>query len=359
MHPIHVLATVGESPAVLTELLWWLCVHERRSLAGVEIWATGRGAERVLQLARSETWDALGRAIGPTLPAVRQPEAPEPPCAGVQLYTLARNGQPLDDVRTHAEANAVSAALHDRLRDLRQALPAHVPLVASLAGGRKTVSAALQTAFSMQSRRGDRLVHVVPHSAIEAHFGAFAFPSATWAETTGVPIDEQIAVYDVAVPRLRLLATPSVEEALDLHWDAVWSGLEANATRDVAATLEQTAASWRLTVRDAETSAILGVCAPSVREGAVLAALVALDAPTNAEILEWLDAHDAGWRPHMVPDTDGPANESGEQRLRRRTNVVSKAVQSLFQSLARDLPTGIAAWRRRDRRLPKTPLRWR
>ncbi len=355
MQPVYVFATVGESPAVVTELLWWLGVHEKTPVFGIELWGTGRGAERLCEAAASPHWEALGEAIGPRLPGVRRPDRVEAPSAGVQLYTFGLEDRVLDDVRTREEANAVARALYDRLRDLRTLLPHHVRLVASLAGGRKTVSSALQTAFSMHARQGDRLVHVVPDARLEPHLREFWFPSEQWEQATGLPPERQISVHDIAVPRLRLLATPSVTDALRLDWDAVWPDLDANARRQVVATLEQTDTTWRLTVRDAESQAIIGTCTPSPREGAVMAALVALDSPNNLEILKWLDDEDAGWKPPVRPKHPGRKDPK-----KRRENIVSKAVHSLKERLEQDIPPGISSWRLADREagLPSVPLSW-
>ena len=224
----YVMAILGGSPAVITELLWWLVVEEGRDVVGLEVWTTAslageRSGAQALQAGLDKgLWQDLVAAVGDR--AAMLPPAPEPK----RIVTLGRallpsdvssaerrttvcafesDGHYLADIRGEEDADVVVSQLHDRVRQLRGALPEGVALVASLAGGRKTMSAAMQGAFELQARVQDRLVHVLLHPRIEddPRGRDFRVPTREVAEALGVPIEDQVVVYDVPVPLVREL----------------------------------------------------------------------------------------------------------------------------------------------------------
>jgi CRISPR-associated protein (TIGR02584 family) len=330
---LYVLAVLGESPAVLTELVWWLFTRERASIAGMEVWATGRGDRRLRQLAASETWARLESVVGrlpPLLPAGAAPSTDY----GVRCHVLTREGLALDDVRTAADAGAVAAALHDRVRDVRHSLPQHIRLVGSLAGGRKTVSAALQTAFSLQARARDRLVHVLLDHELESwlrrsgRIEEYAFPETRWAAESGVPIDRQVDVYDVDFPALRGIVSHRLDLALDREpYEQVWPRLREALEGEPTATLTRDGRGWTYQVR---------TCAGVVqyekgltrRCGSVLAAIANTtgDSCTD-DILRWLRENDVGWRPATTRGADSTTMRGS----------VDRAMSHLRQALS-DMP---------------------
>lgn len=338
MEGAYVLAVVGESPAVLSELLWWLCVVERRSIAGIEAWGTGRGVEHLVAMVGSPAWSELQRRTGP-LPPLQPEGSAREASHGFRVHAFRREERILDDVRSEAESACVSATLHDRLRDLRSALPVRTPIVGGIAGGRKTVSAALQTAFCLQAGASDRLVHSVLHSELETRLretgqmAAFAFPAPEWEELSGVPEDQQLVVYDVAFPRLRYLVPRRLSEVIErLPWDEVWPTLDANMGRTARGVLRRTGIhTWTYEVVDAESGLQLYSARLRQRAGAVLAAMVHAeeDATTN-DLVAWLDKHEVGWVP---PKGRGSNAES-------RANAVRGAASTLRRRLE-DIPVGL------------------
>ncbi len=189
MASVYVMCVLGESPTVLSNLLWWLASVEQQPVAGIEVWATGRGIGHLQQLVATEDWSALQRLTGP-LPALQAGVEPAS-SFGFRVHPHTLEEAVLDDVRSADEAAAVSACLHDRVRTLRQELPEGIQLLGCLAGGRKTVSAALQTAFCLQARAQDRLVHVVFDAGVEAALraagamGEYVFPTRTGRSSRG------------------------------------------------------------------------------------------------------------------------------------------------------------------------------
>lgn len=325
---VYVLAVLGESPSVLTELLWWLCVVERRPIAGVEVWATGRGARFVRSLATGDAWRSLEASTGP-LPDL-QPEGTPPDAAhGFRIHRFRLGESVLDDVRSEPESAAVSGILHDRVRTLRAALGDHIQLVGSLAGGRKTVSGALQTAFCLQAGPTDRLVHVLLHPDLESslrdegRMAEYVSPQQRWTDLSGVAGAEQIVVYDAPFPRIKHLVRRRLADALErLSWDEVWPVLDANAGRNPTATLTRTTfQEWTYTIRDAESAVCLYEVTLGKRPGAVLAAMALVGAgSTAADLIAWLDENEVGWRPSSAtgntPETREPMIRSAVSTLR-------------------------------------------
>ena len=325
------MAVSGQSPAVVLELLWWLCRKERAHIRGIEIWTTGK-AEGALRTLLSEAWERFQDATAP-LPPLAPDCLPGDP-DGLHIHTFQRDGVTLEDVRDSDEASVVHAALHDRVRQLRDRLGPNTRLVGSLAGGRKVVSAALQTAFSLQARSGDRLVHVLLHPELDDWLMAnrrlhdFEFPHAEWEEHTGVAVADQLTVYDVPFPRLRQLVPKRLTHALDAHsWDEVWPALQRNRLRDATATLSRNGDRWVYVIHDADGDRLYKTQL-SMRTGGLLAAAVrGGDNASVSDLADWLDAHPAVWTP------------PGAQHEDRQTAVRS-AASSLRRDLE-DLPMGL------------------
>lgn len=240
---VHLLAVVGTSPGVVTELMWWLEAVEGLAVSSVEIWTTTVGLEALRNWSeRTRAWEKLGAALGPSperpLPDAQWLPSPPPahphPVPGSFSHVVpSREGVYLEDIRTSDDAQLLYAALYARVRELCRVLGEEEVLVGSLAGGRKTMSAALDLAFSMHARSQDRLYHVLTHPRIEADAArraSFAFPTAEVEAALGVPLAQQIEAYAVPVPRWRaLLAMPkggldAIVRGLDeLDFEALWS----------------------------------------------------------------------------------------------------------------------------------------
>ena len=167
------LAVTGKSPAVLTETVWALSrenppVIPHRVVVVTTI--SGRQAvERELLLpgatGEPTIWESLRNAIlGPN--AAADPRLIlEPP----RLLTAPnlRTGVSdwLEDIRTPAENEAAADFLLEEVR--RQVERPNTHLVASLAGGRKTMSALLYAAMTLLARETDRLTHILVDEPFE------------------------------------------------------------------------------------------------------------------------------------------------------------------------------------------------
>jgi CRISPR-associated protein (TIGR02584 family) len=174
--PTALLAVTGMSPAVLTETTWALAhpTDDRPPILPVEVVAitTLKGAEAVRdQLLTAApgfngqtAWQTLRRELlGTTADSderlTLRVVVMERPDAASGLV------QPLADIRTQADNLAAAEFI---LRQVRQHTDSTDRLlIASLAGGRKTMSALLHAAFCHLARPQDRLTHILVSEPFE------------------------------------------------------------------------------------------------------------------------------------------------------------------------------------------------
>ena len=162
----NLVATVGSSPAVVTEIIWYYAMDldAPRHPAEVTILTTNHGRRawrsRVMEAPAGggpSPWERLCEEVleGHT-PAVRvlRPRhgAGDDNERGAERDFLDDITNAFEDERS---ANLCYETVH-RLTQLGQ-----LPLVGSIAGGRKTMSAHLMAAFTAYARRDDELVHVL------------------------------------------------------------------------------------------------------------------------------------------------------------------------------------------------------
>jgi CRISPR-associated protein (TIGR02584 family) len=168
---IVLLAVTGMSPAVLTETVWALSVENPPVIPDRVVVITttvGRQAlerELLSPVVSSgsaapggpDIWAQLRRAVLGTDAAHRLLLEP------IRVITAPnrRTGRMdwLEDIRTPEENAAAAEFILDEVR--RITANDDTRLIASLAGGRKTMSALVQAALSLLGRRHDRLTHVL------------------------------------------------------------------------------------------------------------------------------------------------------------------------------------------------------
>ena len=220
MRNLYVIATLGTSPAVISELIYALVTESRCDVVGIEVWTTTKGRDDLRTFIASGAWTRLKEAI-----AHRNVDSqlPDPTVNDTDLdavgHAVTRGTRPflvrvfegergpLDDVRSPDDARVMDAKLFERMRMLTESLT-NVQIVGSLAGGRKTMSAGLQGAFSMLGRPEDRLVHVLLEPKVEGYAQTrrdYSVPTVECASETGVPVEAQVALHEVHFPRLREL----------------------------------------------------------------------------------------------------------------------------------------------------------
>lgn len=344
----YVIATLGSSPAVLTELLWVLCAQEDASIVGVEVWTTGgpgaserSGQAQLGKFAMSGGFGDLIRALpGAALPDFSWPvpatEALDAAASGRRPYSIhifARASEAgatsdfVEDVRDGRDARFIEVQLLERVRRLKAELPEDVQLLGSLAGGRKTMSSSLQNAFLLLAGPEDRLVHVLLNRAIELseepNWRTFTVPDPKW----GLPLDEQVEVYDVPFPRLAPLMqrSPIGRPGHDLDFSTILKALDALARGDLRARLSRVDDNrWAYTISSV-TGGPLTRIGLTHRQGQLFRLLIEERAPLSAlELFERFDARGAPLDPDPIL----------EDQKRGPRNLVSKLVSRLRKQLS-------------------------
>jgi CRISPR-associated protein (TIGR02584 family) len=201
--PYNLLIATGYSPQVITETVWSFARQHQPTLqpACVHVVTTAGGAAQVRALLLGE--DALDPVRG--MPV----EGAEPrwdafctdlfdrPIPLECHVAESAGGKPLTDIRTPSEDERFADLCYKLVADLTEAK--QLPLIGSIAGGRKTMSAHLMTAFSVYARAHDQLTHILVTPSKYEHDRDFFYPTPEVADA--VRIDR----VDLDFPRLRHL----------------------------------------------------------------------------------------------------------------------------------------------------------
>ncbi|MCK6546827.1 CRISPR-associated ring nuclease [Myxococcota bacterium] len=340
---VFVLAVLGTSPGIITELLWWLAARERSRVIGVEVWTTTTGAAKLL--ADRHVWEELRSELRAESASVPQPpfdswevlsprelEAPRPSAMAARPFTVVvasgADGGPLEDVRSPGDAESLAGGLHDRVRALRLNLPSEVRIVGTLAGGRKTMSAAIQGAFELQARATDRLLHVLVHPRIEednALFRSFSVPSAAMAEKSGVPVGEQVLAYEIPFPLVRDLVTRQVADGAAFDsapYRELYGMLRrlASSSEPSFEVREERSGRWRVTAR-VGSETITEMLPRSA--GISYAAIVRCGGRASDEV--WCRIAREQFGDFVDPDSDAP-----KKRISRVNKLLQRSVGLAF-----------------------------
>ncbi|MDW8309399.1 MAG: CRISPR-associated ring nuclease Csm6, partial [Verrucomicrobiales bacterium] len=186
---IVLMAVTGMSPAILTETLWALANPndgaEPLLPHRIIVVTTSQGRERLgelfqpsRQLNGSTPWDALREALrrrghalegrlrfGQTADDIRVITATDPDTS---------RSLELPDIRNRADNEAAADFLLEQVRAIVE--NPDTQLIASIAGGRKTMSALLYACMTLIGRETDRLTHVLVSEPFET-LRDFWFPA--------------------------------------------------------------------------------------------------------------------------------------------------------------------------------------
>jgi CRISPR-associated protein (TIGR02584 family) len=180
---IVLLAVTGMSPAVLTETIWALA-HERPPVV----------PDRVVAITTSAGSEPLRRLL-----FAPQPEfGGQPPFDALRAWLEARGHdlsrklrceehilrrwndqrrqyEPLADIRDRADSDAAADFILEQVRAFAEADDTQI--IASVAGGRKTMGALLYACMTLLGRDHDRLTHVLVNEPFETGLKSpFFFP---------------------------------------------------------------------------------------------------------------------------------------------------------------------------------------
>lgn len=180
MRPDHILlAVTGMSPPIITETVWALA-HEEPPVIPlrVVVITTQAGAdavarelftpakhgasdtiwERIRQQLKAEGHDVSGRLqFGTTGDDLRVFTVPDPDSG---------QSRQLTDIRSPAENHAAADFLLDQLRQFTE--NPDLTIIASIAGGRKTMSALLYAGLCLLGRAHDRVAHVLVNEPFDS-----------------------------------------------------------------------------------------------------------------------------------------------------------------------------------------------
>ncbi|MDK2858259.1 MAG: hypothetical protein PWQ89_1378 [Verrucomicrobiota bacterium] len=166
----YLIAVTGGSPAVLTETVWALAhqpdpwIPEQIVLITTRI---GRAAAQDLLL-KQHGWERLCRALRQT--------GREPPAFGASdsIRVIGNGHEDFDDIQTPEESAAAADFILGVLRQYTE--QPDTEIVASIAGGRKTMSALLMACMSLLGREQDRVCHVLANEEFICNHRDFVFP---------------------------------------------------------------------------------------------------------------------------------------------------------------------------------------
>ena len=197
------LAVTGLSPAIVTETVWALAHENTRTLPGRVIFlTTAVGALKIQEqlftplpaLGGVSAWQALRTALGAG-PGELIAEPPRligraDPATGILT--------PLADIITPQDNETAASFLLEQVRGIVE--NPDTPLIASIAGGRKTMGALLHAAVSLIGRETDRLTHVLVTPPYETLPGFFfsGQPGGFLLDRDGIPHDPAAATVALA-----------------------------------------------------------------------------------------------------------------------------------------------------------------
>lgn len=211
--PYVLLVATGRSPQVITETAFELYRREGRQPAEVHVLTTRVGAAhvRALLLGEEARSPVEGTLIEPAdnrwSPFCRDVLGRDGPVEITVHVPESERDAPVDDIRQRGDDTLFANRCYRLVEQLtrRDALP----LVGSVAGGRKTMSAHLMTAFSVYARPNDILTHVLLADPEFERDPSFFYPKP------GSPAYGQLLdLVSVRFPRLRPLLDADLLDGL-------------------------------------------------------------------------------------------------------------------------------------------------
>ena len=149
---ITLVASIGISPAVLTEAFYVLFKERNLLPEKITILTTGTGRNII----DKELFHPGHGKMGALMHELRIPMDRYP---AIQVIVPELNGQAIMDIRNKEEDEIFASKLIEVMRSLTK--DGTVPVYGLLSGGRKTMSAHMHSVFQLMGRQEDRLIHVL------------------------------------------------------------------------------------------------------------------------------------------------------------------------------------------------------
>ena len=228
--PYNLLIATGQTPQVITETIFEIRQTERRVPASVHVVTTrvGHAFGRALLLGESCTDPNRGVPIEGAEERWSSfcDEILEGAQVDLTFHVPTIQNREIQDIREAGDDTRFANLCYELVEQLtrKEALP----LVGSIAGGRKTMSAHLMTAFSVYARPDDRLTHVLLRDPELEHDRSFFYPRP------GHPrFNHLLDLVDIRFPRVRPVIEADVIEGLDDNQrdlEAILDALEPHNT---------------------------------------------------------------------------------------------------------------------------------
>ena len=197
---LTLLAVTGLTPQVVTETLYAMHQQGQALPEQIHILSTAEGCQRARLTLINDGW--LARFY-------HDHQLPKPDFSERHIHMLLQaNGEPLADIRTQTDNQAMADGITEWIRTLTadQEMTLHV----SIAGGRKTMGFYAGYALSLYGRPQDCLSHVLVSADYESH-PQFYYPTPYSQviygnDPTRKPLDTQnaqVMLADIAFVRLR------------------------------------------------------------------------------------------------------------------------------------------------------------
>ena len=167
------IAVTGISPAILTETVWALAQEEMPWIPDQVVAITTRTGKAVIEelLLDGGGWDRLRAVLAKKGLLVEGSLAFG---ATDSIRVIGDGSRDFDDISTPDESGAAADFLLGVLRQYTE--QPNTEIVASIAGGRKTMSALMMSCISLLGRTQDRACHVLIDDAFIAKNPGFLFP---------------------------------------------------------------------------------------------------------------------------------------------------------------------------------------
>jgi CRISPR-associated protein (TIGR02584 family) len=175
------LALLGERPQVLTLLLWSLVDKRDEYPKRVIVLTTAHGERnlRAKLLGDKSYREEISNIGNRWDPFCRQVLGHDPfePDKDIEVPTDLE-GNKIEDIEDEGDGRLFAGWCYDLVRSLTQETEG--PLYGLIAGGRKTMTSDITTAFSLYGLRDHKLFHVIPSKDLERNSRFFG-PVPTWA----------------------------------------------------------------------------------------------------------------------------------------------------------------------------------
>ena len=150
------LAGVGTTPQILTECIYYYYhsyYGQNRYFDRIKVFTTNRGTKKLLDSLFKE------KKINKLEQALQLPIGSLPFDKNDIILFSNKDGSPIEDLRTTEETDRAITILYSEIK--RWSQDKNVRITATVAGGRKTMSAAMALAFQLYAREHDELIHIM------------------------------------------------------------------------------------------------------------------------------------------------------------------------------------------------------